>query len=259
MARLAKSSISWSDDDDDEFPDIGALVGRKQLQVQEDASATRSKAKGRKKTEEPAKSAPAVRRRKLGPLTDNLLLRAWTPDSVGDRKEEKRSLNERQATIPRRARVELRTRSTKPAAAIPPSPADEEEEYVSAQEEVTIIEEVSMFDDTFHSCDSEGSEFSGHEDSEEGDGDFFADSPPRKASTKPRIQVKPRKRPGQHSEDATSRDDFDVLEDEEAAELDRLPKKAQDSLSMPATGLKGVGKLGKPGKDLADTMSRLRL
>lgn len=255
MARLAKSSTSWSDDDEDEFPDIGALVGRKQLQDQEDASTTQSKTKGRKKTDEATKPAPAVRRRKLGPLTDNLLLRAWTPDNAGERKEEKRSFNERQATIPRRARVELRTRSTKPATAIPSSPADEDEEYVSAQEEVSIIEEVSMFDDTFHSCDSEGSEFSGLEDSEEGDEDFFADSPPRKTSTKPRIQVRNRKRSGQGGEAETSREAFDVLEDEEGNKPDRPPKKTQDDLPRPARGRK----LGKPGKDLADTMSRLRL
>ncbi len=88
------------------FLDIGALVGRKQLQVREDASATRSKAKGRKDRR------GAGSHRQLGGgswgLDRQLIAGGLT---IGQRwgPQGRETLNERQATIPRRARAELRT------------------------------------------------------------------------------------------------------------------------------------------------------
>ncbi len=198
MARLAKSSTVRSDhSDDDEFPDLDALVSSKKLQDREDA---------------PTKTA--IRRRKLGPLTDNLLLKAWTPGPSRKSTEERHSLEEREATKPRRARVELRTRNTKPVAAIASSPAGQDEEYVSAKEEITLIEEVSIIDDTFHSCDSDGSESSEYEDKE--DDDFLAEFLPRRLTTKPSLRAKDTKRSGRaRGGDAERKDDVQVNEDKE--------------------------------------------
>ncbi|KAK4149105.1 SprT-like family-domain-containing protein [Chaetomidium leptoderma] len=261
LAKLAKPPTAWSDDDG-EFPDIDALVNSKKPPTEKDASKARQNAKGRPKTEEPANPPATVRRRKLGPLTDNLLLRAWAPDSAGGDWDEKHSLQEKSAK-PRRTRVELRTRNTKPAVVIPSSPADQDEEYVSAQEEVTIIEEVSMFDDdTFHSCGSEDSEFSGREDAEEDDEEFSADYPPMRPPAKPRSQAKDRKRTGRTSEDAPGRNNFKVggeEEDNSPSTLNRESSACQDPASKPARQQKREGKAKKADKDLADTLSKLRL
>lgn len=214
MARLARSRRDWSDDDDDddEFPDIGTLVRNRKLQAQENASPAgmevRSGTEEGAKPEISARPATVVRRRKLGQLSDNLLLRAWTPEIAGGGHHQTR---EKEKMEPQRRQTEANTRTTRLAAVNPPSPGEQEEDYVSAKEEITIIE-VSIADDTFHSCGSEGagddddlekpeddsdleesedSEFEGTESlGSDGDDDFLADSPPRRPAAKPRIQPK---------------------------------------------------------------------
>jgi hypothetical protein len=244
MARLARAPTTWSDDDD-EFPDIDALVATKKSQAKKAGSTTQQKLKVPTTTQEAEKPTPAVRRRKLGPLTDNLLLRAWTPDSAEEGREERHSFKEE--AKPRRTRVELRTRNTKPAVVVPSSPADQDEEYVSAKEEVTIIEEVSMCGDSFHSCDSEGSEFSGSEE-EEGDDDVFGvDTPPSRPPAKPRFQTKDRKVSGRTGEGVAASKELGVDEDKE-------PPKHDDASSEP-TRKRGEAKV----RGLADTLSKLRL
>ncbi len=245
MARFAKSSTARSDhsDDDDEFPDLDALVSRKKLEGREDAPTTTT-----------------VRRRKLGPLTDNLLLKAWTPDHRSKGREERHSLEERKATVPRRARVELRTRTAKPVAAIASSPAGQDEEYVSAKEEITLIEEVSIIDDTFHSCDSDGSESSEYEDKE--DEDFLADFLPRRLTTKPSLRVKDSKRLGPAGGgDAERSDDFHVKEDRVDKSQRTNPGRSvsQPTASKPPARRKEAQRTRQTAEGLTNTLSELCL
>jgi hypothetical protein len=247
MARLARAPTTWSDDDD-EFPDIDALVATKKLHTTKKAGSTtqqKPKVPTTTQAQEAEKPTPAVRRRKLGPLTDNLLLRAWTPDNAEEGREERHSFKEE--AKPRRTRVELRTRNITPAVVVPSSPADQDEEYVSAKEEVTIIEEVSMFGDSFHSCDSEGSEFSGSEEEEDDDDVFGVDTPPSRPPAKPRFQTKDRKVPGRTGEGVAASKELGVDEDKE-------PPKHDDASSEP-TRKRGEAKV----RGLADTLSKLRL
>jgi len=252
MARTAtKPTTIWNDSDDDEFPDLDALISRKkktttQVQARKDAQTPRAKPTPRPKAD--GISAPAtVRRRKLGPLTDNLLLRAWKPDSDREDGEENGPLHQEEEVVrPRRARVELRTRTIKPAVVLPSSPAGEDEAYVSAREEVTVIEEASIFDDTFHSCGSDGSEFEIHEDE---DDDFVAEYIPR---TLPTSLAKPQvnKRAGGASRQATP--SIALEEDDDEDDEPRLPARRR-----PAR--KGQQPAEEKPKDLADTLSKLRL
>ncbi|KAK4098084.1 hypothetical protein N658DRAFT_455847 [Parathielavia hyrcaniae] len=263
MVRLARAPTSRSDDDD-EFPDIDALVSSKNLQSQAATPRAQRQPKGRSSTDEAVRSATAIRRRKLGPLTDNLLLRAWTPDSAEDAREETHARGERERREPRRTRVELRTRNTKLAAVVPSSPADPDNDYVSAQEEASIIEDVSMFDDTFHSCASEGSdsEFNGYEDDEDEDDVFGADIPPQRSPAKPRLPPNDRKQRARGS-GGTSSEVQSILDKEERALSQPNPSLTssgrQDPKSTLPIGRKRESKAKDSTQGLAETLSKLRL
>lgn len=111
---------------------------------------------------------------------------------------------------PRRTRVELRTRKTKGYSLKESleSKPEEEQEYVSAREEVSILEDVSMFDDTFHSCESEEDpqDDSDSDNDDEGgsyteqgsddDSEFDLGPPPRKA---PAAESQGRAKPARNS------------------------------------------------------------
>ncbi|KAK4463313.1 SprT-like family-domain-containing protein [Cladorrhinum samala] len=197
--------LHWSDDsddDDDDFPDLANLAPKipKALVRKDEA-----------KESVPIKApASAVRQRKLGQAQNNNgnpLLRAWTPDQDAEKENvelSSQTTKSREVTVshkeakvrtPRNVRVELRTRKSKPPPSIIPSSpkdGDGEEEYLSAQEEVeiSIIEDVSLFDDTFHTCeeeDSESGDLGGDtydedagEDEDDSDEDFLQDTPPRR-------------------------------------------------------------------------------
>ncbi|KAL1839592.1 hypothetical protein VTJ49DRAFT_1335 [Mycothermus thermophilus] len=222
MARLARTPTSLSDDDDDEFPDISRLVlstrAQRPATTPRPASTPAARLRLKERTGEAAKPPTTVRRRKLGPLTDNLLLRAWTPNRSEDGQQNAIEMDDeaelRRPSRPSHPRVELRPRT--PAAArnptvIPSSPAEEEdEEYVSAREEITITEETteevteeaSIFDNTFHSCSSEDledSEFQIYEDedTDDADDDVFG-TPPRagKSPAKQKLAGKNKKTSG---------------------------------------------------------------
>ncbi|KAK3899489.1 SprT-like family-domain-containing protein [Staphylotrichum tortipilum] len=254
MTRTAKPSTIWSDDGD-EFPDLDALISRKktttQVQARKDAQTPRPKPAPCQMVD--GLAAPAtVRRRKLGPLTDNLLLRAWKPDSEAEEGEENRPLfQEEEVTRPRRARIELRTRTVKPAVIVPSSPAGQDETYVSAREEVTVIEEASIFDDTFHSCGSEGSEFDIHEDDEE-DEDFVAEYIPRAPATKPQARPQVNKRAGCVNRKTAPSNPPEEEDDED--DEPRLPARRR-----PAARKAAQDAAEEKAKDLADTLSQLRL
>jgi hypothetical protein len=274
MARLARSRRDWSDDDDDdEFPDIGTLVRNRRLQAPENAATARpgmkegARTKESAKTEDPAKLVPTVRRRKLGPLSDNLLLRAWTPDSVEGGKHLQR---EKDIIEPRRVQIEARTtrttRTTQQAAVGPSTPGDQEEEYVSAKEEITTIEEVSIADDTFHSCGSEdsggsegteGSEFEGTEyQGSDDDDDFLADSPPRASPSKSRFNLKGTIRPtagnaGRQNSAAVGIE----LEDSTQRTPETVVPKTLVPKSKPMKARGGQEKAKGPVKKLADVLT----
>lgn len=270
MARLAKSTTIWSDDD--EFPDIDGLVNGKKPGSLKNASKSRQNQNRPLKVEEPTKPASTVRRRKLGPLTDNLLLRAWIPDNAEDDGERRNLGRKRENIEPRRTRVELRTRKSKPAAALASSPL-QDEEYVSAQEEVTIIEDVSMFDGTFHSCNSEASE--GSEGSESLEGSEYSGSesvdeeetsegnpPPTRLRVKPMLRKADKKPPRRTNED-TINDYCAPPKDEESRNRPgsdgRPSTRRHDAASKPERPQKGETKTQKATKELADSMAKLRL
>lgn len=132
------------DSSDDEFPDLQDIVSCK-------AKAFNNSAGSQTTRPDLPQPKSAVRRRKLGAITDNPLLRPWgdrnsstpTPKEVAPKKT---------STTPQR--VELRTRKTKPI--ITSVEVDDESEAGSVQEE-TIIEDFSE--------DDEGSDFEGSESS----------------------------------------------------------------------------------------------
>ncbi|KAK4242841.1 SprT-like family-domain-containing protein [Achaetomium macrosporum] len=234
MARSARPPRDRSDDDDDKFPDIATLFRQKQLQAQVPASATQKYSDKRPKLRAPAKAATAIRRRKLGPLADNLLLRAWTPSGDENERKERHSSSEKENTGPPRAVVGQRTRNVRPAVAMSSSPADQEEDYFSAREELTITEDASITDDVFTSSEPD-SDFSGYEDEEDDDddGDVFEDSPPRRSPAKPRFRLKQGRKGAEKFKkadkdlaDATSRlrlDDDDEIEGNTNKVMDSRP------------------------------------
>ncbi|KAK0721403.1 SprT-like family-domain-containing protein [Apiosordaria backusii] len=242
------------DDDEDELPPVSALATKKKPEV---AVA--------KKSEKTAPTAPpppgTVRRRKLAPVgsVSSSLLRAWTPEDSVDRElkptkksqpkkkepvveDENEHENEVEEEKPRRTRVELRTRTSKvPTLRSSLSVGTEEEqEYVSAREEVSIIEDVSMFDETFHSCESE------EQDQDEEDEDSYTER-------------------GSDAE-SDDDDDFDLgLAPRKAPATEpkgrqNLPRRdlVRGSGSATHNGSSSTGKKTK-ARNLADKFSRLRL
>lgn len=173
MARPSRPRIvDSSDESDDSLPDLAALAKKKKLATQRN-TAPKATPEENGLDEKPTKAPATVRRRKLGPISDKGLLGGWKPDGTFDEvgapisraKEESRS---------RKPRVELRARKPSPAQVTPP-PEDEKEEedrpsgYLSAKEEVTIIEEVSTLDCGFETAQSSASDF------EDSLGDFIVD------------------------------------------------------------------------------------
>jgi hypothetical protein len=195
MARSATPHSDRSDGDDEEFPDVEVLFRRKQQQPQLPGSRTESESHKRPKSSTVPKApttATTIRRRKLGPLTDNLLLRAWTPSRDENERDERDSSSDKENTGSRRATVGQRARNVRPAVARASSSEDQEEDFFSAQEELTIADDASTTDDVFTSSDSD-SDFSNYEDGDGDDGDdrdVFEDSPPPRRTAKPRFRLK---------------------------------------------------------------------
>ena len=202
MARSSRPRvIDSSDEDDNEFPDLADLARQKRSTKSRGILPSQSSAtNGSKTASEGASNAPAsVRRRKLGLASDNALLRAWTPDGgANDGGNGSDDAVSKKARQPRRPRVRLRARKSKPVAVTPPAAVEEQDDYVSAQEEVTITEEVSLVSDAAESgesdpaSDDEDDDFIDdefHEDDEDdGQEEFFPSrSPPRTTS---RLKIK---------------------------------------------------------------------
>lgn len=284
MARRANPGRGWSDDDDDEeefpdifglahnkkaqsrpnrssakpelkeFPDIFGLSHKKRAESRQDGSAVRpAELQVHPGTELPARPAAAVRRRKLGPLSDNVLLKAWTAESV---KEVKPLCREKENREPRRTRAKLL------------SPKDQEDEYVSAKEDVDV-ESTSLFDDTFHSCVSESNKFNESEYQEDGSGaddddddDFSTDPYPRGAPEKPCFETMNRRKPSRRAAmDATSTAGYLAIDMKGASKLAQQNTAPDLNIDNKSSRRRvAQGKVNKAGNsNLADALSRLRL
>ncbi|GAB1317634.1 HMG box-containing protein [Madurella fahalii] len=276
MVRLAKSITDWGDDEDEaEFPDIFSPVRKKREQSKQAATTVRLETNKTLRLEKSAKPATAVRKRRLGPLSDNLLLRAWTPESAED---EKNRCREKENSEPRRTRVKLRPRKAKQSITTPYSPEDKEEECISAQEEAAV-DDTSLFDATFHSCASEGSElneseyeeeeddardeYNDDDDDDDDDDGFPTDRYSRRSPLKPSNQKRDGgKPPGRTASNGTS------VEDDSGAEVksgasEQIPRdnllQGRALKSKPSRRQVALREVGQAGNGLADTFLRLRL
>lgn len=276
-ARPTRPLRDISDDDDnedDEFPDIAVLVQRK-LESRETEKTAKfqdsddcSQQNADKAPQQPAAS---VRRRRLAPIANNnALLGAWNPDSptaAGGKGDKPRRKKEGWAP-----RVELRTKSTKSAISVRLSSTKTnlEQTDVAEEEEITIIEEVSVMhddnddddsDDVFQSAESNASNFEEEEDDDDDTDDSLTEFFARNARPK-NFQLGAEKDlvnswPTNHDRARTAR-------------KGRQPKKATALVDL--TGESGRTKSTgdvqdsvrqrpgvSAGKDLTDTFSRLNL
>lgn len=182
---MAPISGTSDEESDDEFPDLATLVAQAQAKplsperrrdtVQDPPSLTPP-------VQSPAKRQ-AVRRRKLGQLPENMLLKPWTPDEVGTAPKDNdppfttdSMRPSKPAMRASRPRVQLRTRKNSTTIVVTPVNYDNrlEGDVDSPAEEISIadgasVDDSSDFQDTF-SLDSD-------EDESMDDTSTFARSP----------------------------------------------------------------------------------
>lgn len=256
--------ISDDDDGDNEFPDIAVFAQRELGGLRETGKPGKGQDIGEcsKDADKSPKPPASVRRRKLVPIANNnALLRAWTPDSPSEKEGKPRRRKESRAP-----RVELRTKSTITAINVQLSSTKTniEQEDVAEEEEVTIIEEVSIMgdndddddsDDVFQSAESNASSLEDEDDSDDSLTEFFA------RSARPKKQQSQAKgdldiRPTNHDRDRTARKGRPR---EKAAALNDIEESLQANFGGESQD-KGKVKPGvSSGRDLADTFSRLNL
>jgi hypothetical protein len=175
MARPSRPRIvDSSDESDNSLPDLTALAAKKKKKLATprnpapEATPEENGVEGK-----PAKAPATVRRRKLGPISDKGLLGGWKPAGTLDEVDAP-IFRASEDTKSRKLRVELRARKPAPAQATPP-PEDEKEEedgpsgYLSAREEATITEEITILDCGLETAQSSASDF------EDSLGDFIVD------------------------------------------------------------------------------------
>ncbi|KAK4218478.1 SprT-like family-domain-containing protein [Rhypophila decipiens] len=248
------------DESDDEFPDITFLAKNKIVsRVTDQPRAVRGDgefSQFSQNANKVPKAPAAVRRRKLAPIANNnALLRAWTPESPSDKDSKPRNNK-----VPR---VELRTKSTRKATKVPLSTTQTEltQEDFAEEEEVTIIEEVSIIpeshdqieeeddsDDVFQSAESNVSTFEDDDDSDDSLTEFFA-----------RTQ-RPKKSQTQTEKDWSNREGTckkGGLKDSSAPPAD--PKRSAQTKSTTGTRDQTRKSGESAGKELRDTFSRLHL
>ncbi|KAK0649512.1 SprT-like family-domain-containing protein [Cercophora newfieldiana] len=261
MARLRV--VDSSDESDDSFPDLATLARQpKKLPPRGTSRGQQLSAKHEESDntgKEPVNAPATVRRRKLGPITDNTLLRQWTPDLLEDETKDGAGASaesgEKKSRV-RRPRVALRSR-TSLSAPIAPS-EDQTEGYGSKQEDVTIIEEVSLAEDMFDTAESDASAFEDDLD------DFIVDddedesvvevrpNPPKK----PSLRLKSGKPSQTKAGTTTTGENADRISNEETNGAPR-PESTRRSRDKQTNGVKTSKK--RTEKDLADTFSRLKL
>ncbi|KAM7204549.1 SprT-like family domain containing protein [Rhypophila sp. PSN 637] len=242
------------DENDNEFPDIATLAQNKiESRVTHQPRSVRGNEEFSQFSQNPDKvpKAPAsVRRRKLAPIANNnALLRSWTPESSSDKDSKPRS-----SKVPK---VELRTKSTKKAIKVQLSTTQTEsaQEDFAEEEEVTIIEEVSIIpeshgqieeeddsDDVFQSAESNVSSFEDDDDSDDSLTEIFA-----------RTQ-RPKKSQPQTEKDRINREGTC----KKGGLKDNVKRSAQ---TKSITGTRDQKRKSgeSAGKELRDTFSRLNL
>ncbi|KAK0725299.1 SprT-like family-domain-containing protein [Lasiosphaeris hirsuta] len=251
MARSSRPRVIDSSDDDSEFPALDKLVRVEQEPAPRGvAKAQPETARRPKPPQAKAAKAPAsVRRRKLGPVSDSTLLRAWTPDSTTNEEGDSYRATQEKGRL-RRPRVQLRTRQTTTPSVSAVSPKDDEDDYDSTHE-ITITEDVSLAEDIFHSAESGGSEFGG-EESEDEFGDSVMEIIPSGEPPKPRLPANGRKPSGLPMANG--------LEMKEKKTASGGPSKAKESAGEPARRAKREKASAKgTDNDFANTLSRLQL
>lgn len=153
---MARGRCIVIDSSDDEFPDLQDITSFKAKASLKSATSPATK------TDQPWPPKTAVRRRKLGAIADNPLLRPLSDDTGSATPKPKKSAPQKNSTTPQR--VELRTRKTNPI--VTSVEVDDQSETVSIHEE-TIIEDFSEDDDG--ESDFKGSESSGSENDDDDD------------------------------------------------------------------------------------------
>ncbi|KAK4445049.1 SprT-like family-domain-containing protein [Podospora aff. communis PSN243] len=258
MARLRV--IDSSDESDDSLPDLAALArGQRKLPPRSTAKkqqVTADNDEDESTEKEPVKAPATVRRRKLGNISDNALLRQWTPDLTKAGTDDASVAEERKPRT-RRPRVAFRSRTSLsgPAALS----EDQDGGYGSNQEDATIIEEVSLAEDMFDTADEDSSAF------EDDLGDFIVDDSEEDESVvevrpnppkKPSLRLKARNPSQSKAATSASGKQGNGGGGQKAGGSSR-PKSTRRSRDQTAN--EKTAKKPAVGRDLADTFSALKL
>jgi len=262
MARPSRPRVlDSSDEDDDSFPDIRTLAR------QETKPTSREKTKPPEKDVsganiDAAEKAPGtVRKRRLGQKPDTVLLRGWTAN-VGTGRDGVQPRGEEDESRPRRPRIALRSRAIRMTGRPKVAGEDSDEPCISAQEEVTITEEVSLVGDLSGGAESEGSD--SDSDFEDSLADFIVDDDDdlstaeseTRSTPNPTSRLRERKPTRSTVKPiASSRKDVAVHENSNRDSSNkRLPLQSQE---LPRRGTSRSKRCGE--KDLADAFSGLKL
>lgn len=129
------------DSSDDEFPDLNSLANRSNPKTCLKTATERAEGQARSPAKVAAKTP--LRRRKLGQLADNALLRPWGSDGRLLSDSGGSSLPEDSGSISR-PRVQLRARKKKTT--VDTEPVQDEDAHLSTEERVPIVEETPIDD-----------------------------------------------------------------------------------------------------------------
>lgn len=235
------------DSSDDEFPDLQDIVSFK-------AKASKNAGTSVAKPNQFDTNKNTVRRRKLGAIADNPLLRPLgdgffsTPartnrDEIGPK---------RKSTTPQR--IELRTRKTKPV--VTSVEVNDVSETESVQEE-TVIEDFSEDDG---GSDFEASESEAEEDDESTFGDFQQHSPSKSKRTEQASEGRKAPRERKRSPSPSAQLLTEALEAEERDDARGSgSSRAEKYRRQKASSSKTEGPRMSQPDDLADPLSKLRM
>lgn len=230
------------DSSDDEFPDLQDIVSFK-------AKASKNVGTPVTKPDQSGVNKNTVRRRKLGSIPDNPLLRPLGDKSFSTPAPTK---EKRKSTTPQR--IELRTRKTRPV--VTSVEVDDISEAESVQEE-TIIEDFSEGDS---GSDFEASESEAEEDGDSTFGDFLKRCPSKSKRTDQASEGRKAPRERKRSPSPSAQLLAEALEAEgrdetRGSDSNKIEKdKRQKSLFK-----KTEGPRVSPPAGLADPMSKLRM
>lgn len=240
------------DSSDDEFPELKDIVSFKAKASNKSASSPTTK------TEPlcpPNKSA--VRRRKLGVIADNPLLRPLSDRGSSTSTPKETAPKKKSPTTPQR--VELRTRKTKPI--VNSIEVDDHSEAGSIQEE-TIIEDFSEDDDGGSDFKGSGSSES-EDDGDDDHGSLFGEPSQRSPSKYKRTKGSQEPRPSRgrrRSSSPSAQLLAEALEAEERSETHKSGSSCKTVAKNKASFTPADGSEQCPSSaDLVDPLSKLRM